>query len=145
MSVFRQTTGHSTLSGSYTLVETFSGANGDRVQVGLEQIGVDVQRHGGRRVAEHALHHLRVAPALIARDTAVCRRSCGVTRGKVGSARWQRATAIASHEVFHNDGPLMYPPRGDGQISSSRSLPSHAWASSSTTTPAAPRRGACGS
>ena len=33
---------------------------------------------------------LRFAPAEIA--TAVCRRSCAVTRGNVSSASWQRAT-----------------------------------------------------
>ena len=47
---------------------------------------------------------LTLAPALIASDAAVWRRSCAVTRGKVGSAAWHRATAPPSHDSPDDGG-----------------------------------------
>src|SRR6476619_3122256 len=55
-----------------------------------ESIGVDVQRHRRGRMPQHPLHHFGLAPDAIAKDTAVCRRACAVTRGNVLSASWQR-------------------------------------------------------
>src|SRR5271166_1730840 len=78
---------------------------------------------------------LTLAPALIARDAAVCRSACAVIRGNVGSAAWQRATAPDSHDSV-DDGVPRYPPSADGHLSSSRPLPSAVAASASTTTAA---------
>jgi hypothetical protein len=35
-------------------------AVGDRIKVGLEEVGIDVERHRGTGVSEHALHCLDV-------------------------------------------------------------------------------------
>jgi len=48
---------------------------GHRIQIGIEQIGVHVERHRGAGMPEHPLNNLRLAPALIANDAAVWRRS----------------------------------------------------------------------
>ncbi len=70
----------------------------------------------------------------MASDAAVWRSACAVTRGNVGSACWQRATAPDSHESV-DDGGARYPPVCDGHSRSSRPLPSTVRASASTTKP----------
>ncbi|AJM77134.1 hypothetical protein APU90_03960 [Rathayibacter toxicus] len=50
----------------------------DSVKVVVEEVRVDVERHGRGGVAEHPLHRLHVRPELTASDTAVCRKSCSV-------------------------------------------------------------------
>ena len=67
------------------------------VQVGVEQVGVDVQRHRRRACPSIRCTALTLAPALMVSDAAVCRRSCGVIFGNDSSTFWHAPTAGANN------------------------------------------------
>jgi hypothetical protein len=111
-------------------VDTIGHVFSNRVQVAFEQIGVRVQRH--RRDASIRCTTFAFAPELIARLAAVWRSECGVTRRNVGSACWQRATAVGS-QAPTADGLACNRPSAALAASGPRPLPSAVRANASAT------------
>jgi len=68
----------------------------DCVEVVLEQIGVGIEGHRCRSVAEHLLHGLDVGAGADRQRRSGVAEVVGVTRGKAGSIFCARRTATAN-------------------------------------------------